>query len=77
MLRRYIFRGARAEIQVVLGGDPFVCEIWLGIEIESVQPVDLAAFSRDHGYDLIPADGMTAAELASVGVKRFEPWDGE
>lgn len=33
--------------------------------------VDVRRFSLEHGYDLIPADGLTSEELASVGVQTF------
>lgn len=33
--------------------------------------VDVRAFSREHGYDLVPAEAFSAEELASIGVGTF------
>jgi hypothetical protein len=53
-------------------GEVLVCrrELWIGIEVDA--PIDVARFSMDHGYDLIPADDLTGEQLASVGIRSFE-----
>ena len=67
---RYIFFAGVARISA--GRASLQLELWLGIE--SREPIDLEEFSREHSYDLIPADGMSDDELRSVNVVRFEPW---
>lgn len=68
-IRRYVFLAGVAEISVL--GDTVRTEMWMGIE--AAPDVDLQQFSLDHGYDLIPADGLSADELASIGVTTFVP----
>lgn len=46
-------------------------ELWFGIATDEPLSHLLEYLSR-HGYDLVLADGMTADELRSVGVERFE-----
>jgi len=68
---RYIFKAGKVTLSV---GGAALCrqELWIGIETD--RPLDVAEFSRDHGYDLIPADGMREDELQSVGVRAFARW---
>lgn len=72
MIRRYLVRAAR--IQFKLAGRPLDDrqEMWIGIEIDSDEPLDLEQISRRTGRDLIPADGMTEDELRSCGVMKFD-----
>ncbi len=67
-MTRYVFLAGVAEIRVM--GDSIRQEIWLGVETDG--PVDLAAFSRARGYDLIPADDLSVDELRSINVTKFE-----
>lgn len=69
--RRYILSTGKASIETPAG--PLHREIWIGVEIESPIPVDLERFSRELGFDLVPADGLTADELLSVNVQIFHP----
>lgn len=66
-MRRYVFYAGVCELSVL--GESMRQEIWLGVESDS--DVDLAEFSRAHGYHLIPSEHFTAAELASIGVTKF------
>lgn len=68
--RRYILRAGKLTIDTPAGTHER--EHWIGVEIASVLPVDLEEFSR-RGFDLIPADGLSGDELASVNVDRFHP----
>jgi len=68
--RRFVFFAGIGEYRVP--GAIERRELWLGIEIDG--EVDLARFSREHGYDLIPADDLSSAELASIDVQRFIPF---
>lgn len=70
VIARYIFHAGTVELYAA--GLRETREQWIGVEIASPIPVDLERFSRELGYDLIGADGMTEAELASVGITRFE-----
>ncbi|HMJ84974.1 MAG TPA: hypothetical protein VK504_17455 [Vicinamibacterales bacterium] len=64
---RYIFFAGHVDITIC--GEVIQQEIWLGLE--TPEPIDLEEFSREHGYDLIPAGGLSAEELQSVGVTDF------
>lgn len=66
--RRYILKAGTLAIETPAG--VFEREHWIGVEIASVRPVDLGEFSR-RGFDLVPADGMSVDELASVNVATF------
>jgi hypothetical protein len=72
MIRRYIFRLATMEFSV--GGRSLDDRIekWMGIEIESIDPIDLEEFSRRTGKHLVPCEGMSEGEIASCGVTKFE-----
>jgi hypothetical protein len=65
--RRFVFCAGTATIRA--GGHEHRRELWIGVEVR--RDVDVRAFSRDHGYDLVPADDFTADELASIGVRTF------
>ncbi len=67
-MTRYVFLAGVAEIRVM--GDSIRKEIWLGVESDG--PVDLEAFSRERGYDLVPADGLSVDELRSINVTKFD-----
>lgn len=69
MLRRYIFCAGPVEIGA--GAAALRRELWIGFSVDSDRPLDLERFSRAHGYNLIPADGLSVEELASVGVVNF------
>jgi hypothetical protein len=66
---RYIVRGGTATLQTPAGAD--TRHLWFGIETDASLSHLLEFLSR-YGYDLIPAEGMTLEELASVGVEHFE-----
>ena len=68
---RYIFKAGKVTLSVG-GAALHRRELWIGIETE--RPLDVAEFSREHGYDLIPADGLRDDELRSVGVSAFRRW---
>lgn len=71
VIARYIFRAGTRVLEVGAGTD--VREHWIGVEISSPISVDLEQFSREVGFDLIPAERFTGDELASVGVHSFTP----
>jgi hypothetical protein len=73
VLARYIFLASVAELAI--GAESVRSELWLGIEIESENPVDLESFSRETGLHLVPSDGMSAEELAHVGVREFKRFE--
>lgn len=58
---RYIFQAARVSMGVA--GERDLSGIWFGLE--SDEPIDLEAYSRETDRDLIPCS-MTAEELDSV-----------
>jgi hypothetical protein len=66
-LRRYIVP-LKVELEV-FAGDPFFIERWLGFEMEETNVLE---FSEETGFDLIPAEGMTEEELASVVVREVQ-----
>lgn len=68
VMRRYILNAGEVTIRTP-GGETRE-GLWFGIEVDG--PVNLEYLSR-YGYDLIPADRMTAEELRSVGIDHFEP----
>lgn len=72
MRSRFIFQAGR----ICAGGR--AREFWMGVEIESDRPVDVARISVRTGFHLVNADGFTPEELASVGVTEFHPivWGG-
>jgi hypothetical protein len=72
MIRRYLLRAAMIEFR--LAGRPLDgrVEKWMGIEIDSDDPIDLEEFSRRTGRDLVPCAGMSEEEIASCGVTKFE-----
>jgi hypothetical protein len=72
MIRRYILRLATVEFRLAGQRLDDRVEQWLGLEIDSDEPIDIAEFSRRTGRDLVPCDSMTAAEVASCGVTSFE-----
>ncbi len=47
-----------------------VVERWFRFEFD--EAVDVVAHSEEHGYNLIPAKGMTQEELGGVGVRGSE-----
>ena len=61
---RYLFKAAAATLSI--GFDSAGFEMWFGIE--SDEPIDIEEYSREEGYDLVPCDGMTEAEIASCNV---------
>jgi hypothetical protein len=67
---RYVWKLALLDMYTMAG--TAVEEFWIGIETE--EPVNLT-FLSEHGYHLVPAEGMTEEELQSVGVMEFEPFD--
>lgn len=71
VVARYLLHVGTKVIEA--GVDQLRSEHWLGVEIASPLPIDLEQFSIAIGYDLIPAERMSADELRSVGVERFEP----
>lgn len=64
---RYIFEAGRITIRTP--GGAVDQPLWIGVEVDG--PVPLEYLSR-RGYDLIPADTLSADELRSVGVEHFE-----
>jgi hypothetical protein len=72
VIRRYLLRLATVEFR--LAGRPLDgrVEQWIGIEVDSDDPIDLEEFSRRTGRDLVPCDAMSAEEIASCGVTKFE-----
>lgn len=70
MIRRYIKRAPSIRFSIGkkrIGATP--SESWIGIEIDSIEPIpDYVAAERG----LVPADGMSEAELAAKGVTSWE-----
>jgi hypothetical protein len=64
---RYILNAGEVTIRTPAG--ELRQELWFGIEVEG--PINLEYLSR-HGYDLVPAAGLSEDELRSVGVDHFE-----
>jgi hypothetical protein len=72
VIRRYLLRLATVEFR--LAGRPLDgrVEQWIGIEVASDEPIDLETISARTGKHMIPCEGMTAEEIASCGVTKFE-----
>ena len=64
---RYLFKAARATL--LFGPASTALEIWFGLESED--PIDIAEYSRDTGYDLINCEGMTTEEIDSCQVREW------
>jgi hypothetical protein len=64
---RYLFKAAVASISI--GSESTSLEMWFGLE--SDDPIDLAEYSREEGYDLVPCAGMTEEEVASCRVREW------
>jgi hypothetical protein len=71
MRRRFVFFAGNLIVHA--GPAEVRRELWIGIELESDGPVDVQAFSQDHGFDLIPVERFSPEHLASIGVESFTP----
>ena len=71
MTHRYVVHIMTIDVGIGDGRDEhFTREKWIGLEFD--ESVDIEEFSRETGYDLVPADGISLDELKSVGVTNFE-----